>query len=42
MARIVEKINACRDLVGKPEIESGHLQDLGADVRVILKLILNK
>jgi len=39
---MVEKINVYGDLVGKPEIERGHLEDLGADVRIILKLILNK
>jgi len=32
---MVEKINAYRDLMGKPEIESDHLEDLGTDVRII-------
>ena len=42
MAFMVEKINAYRDLVGKHEIERDHLEDLGADGRIILKSILNK
>ena len=41
VARVGEKRNACRILLGKSEGRNS-LEDLGVDVRVILKLVLKK
>jgi len=41
MARMGENRITCKFLVGKPE-EKNHLEDLRVDVKIILKLILQK